>query len=180
MTETTLNANIKLQKDMYKSNLDEFNKTIDKELLRYKYKKQMRFDVIIIRNLAKENNDIAYFDFLNTIIEEMTNEIVLLNKSFKDGSINNVLNNFSFHEKVNIIFYVRPVFYDKKFEPYEILNKDTFEVLKSVIISDANTILKQYNINLKDVRKININIIKKIINNDELYEDIMYASELVK
>lgn len=89
MDKIVYEANVKLEKDMYKYDLDEFNSTQDKLSLVDKYKNHnMRFSLIIDRNIALENGDMEYANFLNSIINDMTNEIIILNKSIKENTIN--------------------------------------------------------------------------------------------
>lgn len=182
MDKIIFDANVKLEKNMYESNLDEFNATQDKlSLINNKYKNHnMRFSLIINRNIALENGDMEYANFLDLIINDMTNEIILLNTSIKENTINEVLNKLTFHEKVNIIFYVRPNFYNSEIEHYEILTKDTFKELSNSIIKEANNILKDYDETLIEISKMNPRNVHELIKNKELCLDILYASELVK
>lgn len=184
MDKTVFEANKKIEQNMYDSNLNEFKLCNDKlYLINNKYKNHnMRFSLIIDRNIAFEKGDIEFAYFLDSIINDMTNEISLLNKSLKDNSISAVLNKLSFHEKVNIIFYVRPTFYDSEFEPYEILAEETFKTLSASIIHEANCILKDYDKTLKEISlmKSKTNYVSDIIKNKDLCLDILFASELVK
>lgn len=90
MEKIVYEANVKLEKDMYKYDFDEFNSTKDKlSLINNKYKNHnMRFSLIIDRNIALENGDMEYANFLDSIINDMTNEIIILNKSIKENTIN--------------------------------------------------------------------------------------------
>ena len=181
MDKIVLEENIRIEKSTYKDQLDEFNLTLDKEKLINKYKNHnMRFSVIIDRNIAIENNDLEFASFLDSVINDMTHEISLLNKSMLNGNIDEALKKLTFHEKVNIIFYVRPNFYDSEFEPYEILTEDTFKQLSNSIIGEANSILVKYNKKLNKIIVMNPKNIHNLINNNELELDILYASELIK
>lgn len=182
MDKIVYEANVKIEKDMYEYNLDEFNTTNDKiSLINSKYKNHnMRFSLIIDRNIALENGDMEYADFLDSIINDMTNEIIILNNSIIENNINEVLDKLTFHEKVNIIFYVRPNFYDSEFEPYEILTKDAYEELSNSIIEEANNILKDYGKTLIEISKMNVPSVHKLIKNEDLQLDIFFATELVK
>ena len=108
----------------------------------------------------------------------MTNEISLLNKAAENNTINMVLNNYKFHEKVDIIFYVRKDFYDKEYEPYEVLNVKTYNILSQSIIQQANNILGNYGLKLKDIENMNIQDLYKLLNDEDLVLDILFASEL--
>lgn len=182
MDKIVYEANVKLEKDMYEYDLNEFNTTNDKiSLINSKYKNHnMRFSLIIDRNIALENGDMEYADFLDSIINDMTNEIIILNNSIIENNINEVLDKLTFHEKVNIIFYVRPNFYDSAFEPYEILTKDAYEELSNSIIEEANNILKDYDKTLIEINKMNVPSVHKLIKNEDLRLDIFFATELVK
>jgi len=90
----------------------------------------------------------------------------------------------------NIIFYVRESFYDKEFDPYEILDKETFKILSDVIKNEANDILKDYNLTLNDIMNVNIysivenkdimNVnIYSIVENKDMALDILCATELI-
>ena len=182
MEKVVLDANINLQMKLYEDDLNEFKTEQDKEkLIINKYKNHnMRFCVIICRNIAIERNDSEYANFLNSIIDSMTHEISMLNKSMLNGNIDAVLKQFTFHEKVNIIFYVRPNFYDKEFEPYEILNDETLKKLSNSIIKEANSILKKYNKNLKEIKEMNKKDVQALITDEDLNLDILFATELIK
>lgn len=182
MDKAVLEANIKLENDRYEYNLNEFNTTRDKLLLiNNKYKNHnMRFSLIIDRNIAIENGDTEYANFLDSIINDMTNEIIILNNSVIENKINEVLNKLTFHEKVNIIFYVRPNFYDSKFEPYQTLTEDAFKGLSKSIIKEANRILKDFSKTLIEISKMNPKDVHSLIENKDLCLDILFASELVK
>ena len=67
MDKIVFDANVKLVKDMYEYNLSEFNTTQDKlQLINNKYKNHnTRFSVIINRNIAIENKDLEFANFLN-------------------------------------------------------------------------------------------------------------------
>ena len=182
MEKFVLDANINLQMKTYEDDLKEFQSEKDKEkLIINKYKSHnMRFCVIISRNIAVEKRNLDYARFLDSVIDEMTHEISMLNKSMLDGSIDDVLKQLTFHEKVNIIFYVRPNFYDKDFEPYEILNDSTLEKLSNSIISEADSILIKYNKNLKEIKEMNAKDVHSLINDKDLCLDILFATELIK
>ena len=182
MDKIVFDANVKLVKDMYEYNLCEFTTTQDKlQLINNKYKNHnTRFSVIIDKNIAVEKRDLDYARFLDSVIDDMTHEISMLNKSMLDGSIDDVLKQLTFHEKVNIIFYVRPNFYDKDFEPYEILNDSTLEKLSNSIISEADSILIKYNKNLKEIKEMNAKDVHSLINDKDLCLDILFATELIK
>ena len=139
----------------------------------------MRFCVIISRNIAVEKRNLDYARFLDSVIDDMTHEISMLNKSMLDGSIDDVLKQLTFHEKVNIIFYVRKDFYDKELEPYEILDEKTYKKLSKSIINQANDILSDYKLSLNNVKSKSISDLYVLLNNNELVEDILFASELL-
>ena len=67
MDKIVYEANVKIEKDMYEYDLNEFNTTNDKILLvNNKYKNHnMRFSLIIDRNIALENGDTEYAIFLD-------------------------------------------------------------------------------------------------------------------
>ena len=182
MDKIVYDANVKIEKNMYEYNLSEFNTTQDKSsLIDNKYKNHnMRFSLIINRNIAFENGDMEYAKFLDSSINDMTNEIKSLNESIKENTINEVLNKLTFHEKVNIIFYVRSNFYDNEIEPYEILTTDANEELSNSIIKEANNILKDYDETLIKISKMNAKNVHELIKDRDLCLDILFASELVK
>ena len=180
MNKITLDANKKIEENVYKFNLEEFTSTIDKDILRKKYKESMRFILILRRNIALENNDIDYYNFINSVIDEMTDEISMLNKANINNTIDEILNNMSLHQKINIIFYTRDEFYDKDFEPFEILEEDTYNKLKESIIKDSEKYLSTYNLTLKKVKFMNPNDLEKIIPDREQRLDILFATELIK
>lgn len=182
MDKIIYDANVKIEKDKYESNLNEYNAFQDKsQLINNKYKNHtMRFSLIINRNIAFENGDIEYANFIDSIINDMTNEIMLLNKSIKENTISDVLGQLTFHEKVNIIFYVRPNFYDSEIEPYEILTDDAYNELSNSIIKEADNILKEYNKTLNEIDKMDIKDVHELIKDNDLCLDILFASELVK
>ena len=172
MDKSTFDSNVELEKKSYDFKYEDFINCSDKDKLKEEYKSHnLRFSLIIKRNIAKEKGNIDYYNFLDSVINEMTNEISLVNKS------NEFINTLSFHNKVNIIFYVRPTFYDSEFEPYEILNESSYKELANSIIDEANVILKEYNIKLNDVRDVNL---YNIIDDKDLCLDILFASELIK
>ena len=180
LDKVVFDANVKLEKSLYDDNLKEFKKTKDKTSLISKYKDHnLRFSLIIDKNIAIQNGDVEYVDFLDFIINEMTNEITLLNKAVNDNSIQEVLKKYTFHEKINIIFYVRPTFYDSEFEPYEILDDVTFNKLANSIIKEANEILKKYDKTLSDIKVMNVKEVYELINDNYLTLDLLYATELV-
>ena len=182
MDKIVFDANVKLAKDMYEYNLSEFNTTQDKlQLINNKYKNHnTRFSVIINRNIAIENNDIEFASFLDNIINEMTKEISLINEIVKNGDVEKELEKISFHDKVNIIFYVRPNFYDEEYEPWEILTKVAYDELSKSIINEASIILSKYNKNINEIKSMNLKDIHSLINNKELCLDLLFASELIK
>ena len=182
MDKIVFDANVKLVKDMYEYNLSEFNTTQDKlQLINNKYKNHnTRFSVIIDRNIAIENNDLEFANFLDSIINDMTKEISILNKAMTNENINDVLKQLTFHDKVNIIFYVRDNFYDENFEPYEILDDKTIRKLSHSIINEANDILKKYNKDLKDISKMNPKDVRSLISDNNLCLDILFATELIR
>ena len=182
MDKIVFDANVKLVKDMYEYNLSEFTTTQDKlQLINNKYKNHnTRFSVIIDRNIAIENNDLEFANFLDSIINEMTTEISILNKAMTNENINDVLKQLTFHDKVNIIFYVRDNLYDENFEPYEILDDKTIRKLSHSIINEANDILKKYNKDLKDISKMNPKDVHSLIRDNNLCLDILFATELIR
>lgn len=180
MDKITLEANKKIEEKMYTSNLEGFNSNTNKELLMKQYKESMRFILIIRRNIALEHNDIEYYNFINSVIEKMTNEISELNKANSNNTIEEKLNKLSIHNKINIIFYTRDNFYDKEFEPYEILEEDTYKKLKDSIIKESENYLSTFNLTLKKVKFMDLKELEKIIPNQEQRLDILYATELIK
>ena len=181
MDKIVFDANVELEKNSYDIGFNDFKSCVDKNALIDKFKNHnMRFSLLIIRNIACEKNDNDYAGFLDLVICSMTQEISLLNSSFKNGNIDEVLNSFSFHEKVNIIFYVRPTFYDSSFDSYEILEAETFKVLSKNIIACADSILSSYGKTLKEIHEMNPLDVHKLIDDKNLCEDILFASELVK
>ena len=181
MDKIVFDANVELEKNSYDIGFNDFKSCVDKNALIDKFKNHnMRFSLLIIRNIACEKNDNDYAEFLNLAIDSMTKEIALLNDSVESGNIDEVLNSFSFHEKVNIIFYVRPTFYDSSFDSYEILETETFKVLSKNIIECADSILSSYGKTLKEVNEMNPLDVHKLIDDKDLCEDILFASELVK
>ena len=180
MEKICFDANVDLEKKSYDIGLNDFKSCTDQELLIDRFKDHnMRFSLLIIRNIACEKKDYDYIKFLDMVIDSMTQEISLLNSSVKNGSIKEVLDKFSFHEKVNIIFYVRPNFYDSNFDTYEILDNKTFKILSENIIDCANDILSLYGKSLKEIHDMNALDVHKLINDRELCVDILFASELV-
>lgn len=182
MDKIVFNANVKLAKDMYEYNLSEFNTTQDKlQLINNKYKNHnTRFSLIIDRDIAIKNNDLEFANFLDSIINDMTKEISILNKAMTNENINDVLKQLTFHDKVNIIFYVRDNLYDENFEPYEILTDDAYNELSNSIIKEADNILKEYNKTLNEIDKMDIKDVHELIKDNDLCLDILFASELVK
>lgn len=182
MDKIVFDANVKLAKDMYENNLSEFNTTQDKlQLINNKYKNHnTRFSVVINRNIAIENNDLEFANLLDSIINDMTKEISLINEIVKNGDVEKELEKISFHDKVNIIFYVRPNFYDTKIEPWEILTKAAYDELSKSIINEASIILSKYNKNINEIKNMNLKDIHSLINNKELCLDLLFASELIK
>ena len=179
MDKKVFNANKKIEEETYKIRLKEYKSCKNKSSLIDKYKNHnMRFCLIINRDIAIENNDIEYANFITSVIDSMTNEISLLNKAAENNTINMVLNNYKFHEKVDIIFYVRKDFYDKEYEPYEVLNVKTYNILSQSIIQQANNILGNYGLKLKDIENMNIQDLYKLLNDEDLVLDILFASEL--
>ena len=181
MDKKVFEANEQLQKDMYESNINEFNVAKNKELLKTKYKDHnMRFSLVLCKNIALENNNLEFASFLDNIINEMTKEISLINEIVKNGDVEKELEKISFHDKVNIIFYVRPNFYDEEYEPYEILTETAYNELSKSIIDDANMILSRYNKNINEWKNMNLKDIHSLINNKELCLDLLFATELIK
>ena len=176
MEKFVIDANFKIQEKMYSLNLDEFRNCSNKNELFLEYKDcSMRFLYLIRRGIAEKNNDLDYVSFLNSVIDSMTDEIKLLNDDF-----NKNIGKFDFHDKVNIISYVKSDFYDKEFDTYEVLNSNSYNLLKNIIIEEANEILKEYNLTLNDIVNINLQELSNLLNNKKLYLDICYASELIK
>lgn len=181
MDKIVFDANVEIEENVYLNRLSDFYSCSDRDVLFNEYKNhEMRFCLIIRREIAKKNDNIEFAEFIDSVIESMTDEISLLNKGTFNNNINSVLKKYSFHEKVNILFYVRKDFYDKDFETYEILNETTHKLLSDSIIEEANIILSNYELTLKDVININSNDLKKIIKDKELIIDLKFASELVK
>jgi hypothetical protein len=181
MDKIVFDANVELEKNSYNIGFNDFKSCVDKQALIDKFKSHnMRFSLLIIRNIACEKEDNDYVGFLDSVIDSMTQEITLLNDSVKNGSINEILDKFSFHKKVNIIFYVRPNFYDSSFDTYEVLNNETFKILSDNILECANSILSKYGKTLKEVSEMNPLDVHKLISDSKLCEDILFASELVK
>lgn len=181
MDKIVFDANVELEKNSYDIGFNDFKSCVDKNALIDKFKNHnMRFSLLIIRNIACEKNDNDYAEFLNLAIDSMTKEIALLNDSVKSGNVDEVLDKFSFHDKVNIIFYVRPDFYDNTFDTYEILNNETFKVLSENIIECADSILSKFGKTLKEVSGMHPLDVHEMIDDKELLIDILFASELVK
>lgn len=176
MDKSTFDANVAIEEKMYSYNLDNFKNCNNMDELFSEYKDcSMRFLYLIRRDIAKRNNDLDYVGFLDSVINSMTDEIKLLNEDF-----NKNISKFNFHERVNIIFYVRDEFYYKEFDTYEILNKDIYNLLRDLIIDEANVILKDYNLTLKEAYNLNPRELNKLFDDKKLYLDISFASELVK
>jgi hypothetical protein len=181
MERIVFDANVELEKNSYDICFNDFKSCVDKNTLIDKFKSHnMRFSLLIIRDIACERNDKEYAEFLNLAIDSMTKEIALLNDSVESGNIDEVLDKFSFHKKVNIIFYVRPDFYDNTFDTYEILNNETFKVLSENIIECADSILSKFGKTLKEVSGMHPLDVHEMIDDKELLIDILFASELVK
>ena len=182
MEQFVIDANKEIERKMYKTKLEEFRNCTDISQLIKDYKSNnMRFSVILDKELAVENKDNDYVEFLDSVINSMTDEIVSINKSVINGNVDDVLSRFSFHEKVNIIFYVRDNYYDFEFEPFEILSVDAYEVLKDSIINEANELLGKNNLTLEIYRKENYLPcdLATFIDDEELRIDICFAAELV-
>ncbi len=181
MDKIVFEANKKIEEKMYLDHRQSFYSCINKSDLLEKYKDhELRFCLIIRRNIALENNDNEYANFIDSVIDSMTMEISLLNKAVESNTTKDYLKKLTFHEKINIIFYVRDSFYDKNYEPYEVLNKKTYSLLANSIIDEANEILKNYKLTLNDIKKIHPNDLEKIVNDRDLYIDLKFASELIK
>lgn len=180
MNEFVRLENIKIENETFEFKIKEFKKANDKKELIKKYRNHnMRFSLIIIKNIALEKNEIEFANFINDIILDITKQISILNNAFKLNTLDITLKDYSLNEKVNIIFFVRPEYYDKKYDEYEILKSEVFELLSQSIIEDANNILKKYNCTLDDIKFMNINDIHKLIDDNELVVDILYAKELI-
>lgn len=172
--------NKRIENDVFDYKLIEFKNSKDKRKLMDEYKNHnMRFSLIIEKKIAIERNEKKYEEFIDSVIEKMNSEICLLNNAYKNDNLNDVLKKFSLHDKINIIFYVRPQYYDIKYDPYEILIDDVFKILSQSIIFDANNILKKYNITLEDIKLMNAKDVHGLIKNSELAVDILYAAELI-
>lgn len=181
MDKIVFDSNVELEKNSYDIGLKEFKTCSDNKVLIDKFKSHnMRFSLLIAREIACEKNDKEYVGFLDSVIDSMTQEIALLNNSFKNGNINKILDMFSFHEKVNIIFYVRPNFYDSCFDTCEILDDETLKALSKNIIECADDILSTYGKTLNEVHNMDILSVHELIDDKELCLDILFASELVK
>lgn len=176
MEKFVFDANVKIEEKMYSLNLDNFRNCSNKNELFLEYKdSSMRFLYLIRRGIAEKNDDLDYVEFLNSVIDSMTEDIKLLNDDF-----NKNISKFNFHNKVNIITYVKSDFYDKEFDTYEVLNSNSYNLLKNIIIEEANELLKEYNLTLNDINNIDLQELSNILNDKKLYLDICYASELVK
>ena len=176
MEKFVFDANVKIEEKMYSLNLDNFRNCSNKDELFLEYKdSSMRFLYLIRRGIAEKNDDLDYVEFLNSVIDSMTEDIKLLNDDF-----NKNISKFNFHDKVNIITYVKRDFYDKEFDTYEVLNSNSYNLLKNIIIEEANELLKEYNLTLNDINNIDLQELSNILNDKKLYLDICYASELVK
>lgn len=176
MEKFVFDANVENEENMYSYNLDKFRKCTDLDELFNEYKDcSMRFLYLIRRDIAKRNNDLDFVDFLDSVINNMTDEIKLINEDFDKN-----ISKFNFHERVNIINYVKDNFYDKEYDTYEILNENSYNLLKNLIIEEANLILEKYDLTLKDTININLGALSDLLNDRRLYLDICYASELIK
>ena len=176
MDKSTFDANVKIEEKMYSYNLDKFKECTDLDELFNEYKDcSMRFLYLIRRDIAIRNNDLDFVEFLDLVINSMTDEIKLLNEDF-----NKNISKFNFHERVNIINYVKDNFYDKEFDTHEILSEDSYNLLKDLIIEEANLILEKYDLTLKDIININLGALSDLLNDRKLYLDICFASELIK
>lgn len=180
MEDFCYEENKRIIKDMFDSDLLEFKESSNKDELIEKYKSQMRFLTIISRDIALEKNQKDYAKFLDGIINEETYEILSLNKAYKNGTFYNELQKYNFHDKINIIFYVRKDFYNSKYDSYAVLDEDVKAKLSRIIIEEANIILKEFNVSISEIKLMNINNINKLINDNKLALDIMFASELIK
>ena len=176
MDKSTFDANVEIEENMYSYNLDKFKECTDLDELFSEYKDcSMRLLYLIRRDIAIRNNDLDFVEFLDLVINSMTDEIKLLNEDF-----NKNISKFNFHERVNIINYVKDNFYDKEYDTYEILNENSYNLLKNLIIEEANLILEKYDLTLKDIININLGALSDLLNDRRLYLDICFASELVK
>ena len=181
MDKETFEANRRLEEKMYPYALEIFNERENKEELKKTYKKHnLRMSLLMVRDLAKENNELKHLEFVNSVLEEINNQIISLNNSYKNNTIDEELKKYPFGEKVNIYFYIRNDFYDPKYDPYEILNDDTKKILGESIIKEANEILKDYKITLEDVINMPVMDFHDLIGNKDLSLDILYSTEIIK
>ena len=99
-------------------------------------------------------------------------EISSLNQAVLNNTIEDVLSNFSFHDKINIISYVKDDSYNEKIDVYEKLNNKAYKLLKEDIIKEADLILSKYNISLNDIKRMELTDIQKLLNDNQLFIDI--------
>ena len=163
----------KVEEIIYQEKLQEFNSCDDKQDLFNSYKEyNMRFFIMLDKIIATERKDNEFALFLNSILECMNKEISSLNQAVLNNTIEDVLSNFSFHDKINIISYVKDDSYNEKMDVYEKLNNKAYKLLKEDIIKEADVILSKYNISLNDIKSMELTDIQKLLNDNQLFIDI--------
>ena len=163
----------KVEEIIYQEKLQEFNSCDDKQDLFNSYKEyNMRFFIILDKLIATERKDNEFALFLNSILECMNKEISSLNQAVRNNTIEDILSNFSFHDKINIISYVKDDSYNEKIDVYEKLNNKAYKLLKEDIIKEADLILSKYNISLNDIKRMELTDIQKLLNDNQLFIDI--------
>lgn len=163
----------KVEEIIYQEKLQEFNSCDDKQDLFNSYKEyNMRFFIILDKLIATERKDNEFALFLNSILECMNKEISSLNQAVLNNTIEDILSNFSLHDKINIISYVKDDSYNEKIDVYEKLNNKAYKLLKEDIIKEADLILSKYNISLNDIKRMELTDIQKLLNDNQLFIDI--------
>ena len=163
----------KVEEIIYQEKLQEFNSCDDKQDLFNSYKEyNMRFFIMLDKIIATERKDNEFALFLNSILECMNKEISSLNQAVRNNTIEDILSNFSLHDKINIISYVKDDSYNEKIDVYEKLNNKAYKLLKEDIIKEADLILSKYNISLNDIKRMELTDIQKLLNDNQLFIDI--------